>query len=247
MTDATTSISRTVTEALRSLLAEMLDIAATDVGTDIPLTSFGIDSESVVELLTTVELLVGEELDVEIFLDGQSIADVAHEVESLIGEPADWPGPDFAGRSERTKRRQLLDDIVGGDDVPAAYIVRFGLPFGVPCRSRWSPGRFVGVFQPPQDSVVFRDMVFGGYVASVVDQFAGLASFTIMRDDTVLVTEKLEVGYKRPFRVANARVEARVVEAKPRQLAVEVEIRQDDVIVCHGDVTEVLIPRPTKA
>ncbi|MFL1486300.1 PaaI family thioesterase [Marinobacter sp. LN3S78] len=148
----------------------------------------------------------------------------------------------FPALGDLTSHRQMLNEILDGTDITPPAVVNFGLPFAVPCNASWSCGRFEGEFTPEGDVFIKYDVVFGGYVASVIDQFAGLATSSMLPDGWTYLTAQLDIGFKAPLKASPTVVKATIDSLSHRKAICDVVLLQDDLVVSRGRVTEILVP-----
>lgn len=145
---------------------------------------------------------------------------------------------DPAPRAPSTTRYQRrLDSLCSGTNSDRPFVTRFALP---PC-TEWSYGLVISEFTPPPDTLVEADVIFGGYIACLVDHFAGLAMYSIAQSDNEpFRTTELSVSFIRPLRLARTRVEARVTTQADGYAICEVRLIQADVEVSRGMARQVL-------
>ena len=146
--------------------------------------------------------------------------------------------PDSAPRAASTTRyHRRLDSMRDGTSIDRPFVTRFALP---PC-TEWSYGLLISEFTPQPDALVEADVVFGGYIACLVDHFAGLAMYTIAQSDNEpFRTSELSVSFLRPLRQQQTRVEARVATQADGYAICEVQLLQAGVVVSTGVVRQVL-------
>lgn len=136
-----------------------------------------------------------------------------------------------------TRYQRRLDSIQDGTSIDRPFVTRFALP---PC-TEWSYGQVISEFTPQPDALVEADVVFGGYIACLVDHFAGLAMYSIAQSDNEpFRTSELSVSFIRPLRRQQTRVEARVTTQADGYAICEVLLLQADVIVSKGVARQVL-------
>ena len=145
-----------------------------------------------------------------------------------VSAPADFPAPGepSAGRAE-------LDRMVAGAST-RPFFARIGLPGP----SDWEYGRIVAEFSASPDTTAVEGVVFGGYIASLIDQQAALALLSVIPDGTIQLTRRLEVEFLAPLvpdRVL--RVEAEVIELTERRAVCQVAVSQNGATASLGRVT----------
>lgn len=137
----------------------------------------------------------------------------------------------------KTRYQRRLDSIRDGTNVDRPFVTRFALP---PI-TEWSYGQLIAEFTPPANALVEADVVFGGYIACLVDHFAGLVMYTIAQtDDEPFRTSELSVSFIRPLRLKQTRVEAHVATQTDEYAICEVRLLQADVVVSTGTARQVL-------
>jgi uncharacterized protein (TIGR00369 family) len=87
-------------------------------------------------------------------------------------------------------------------------------------------------------------VVFGGYLACLADQFAGLAMMTVLPDGMTFLTADLQLDLRSPVRPGEVAIAARVLRVMTRRAAVHVTIGQAGKPSCHATVTQALVARP---
>jgi acyl-coenzyme A thioesterase PaaI-like protein len=136
-----------------------------------------------------------------------------------------------------TRYQRRLDSLCAGTNSDRPFVTRFALP---PC-TEWSYGLVVCEFTPPPDTLVEADVIFGGYIACLVDHFAGLAMYSIAQSDNEpFRTTELSVSFIRPLRLERTRVEARVTTQADGYAICEVRLLQADIEVSRGMARQVL-------
>src|SRR5262249_10283331 len=103
-----------------------------------------------------------------------------------VSAPASFPAPD-----EPSACRAELDWVVAGVASAPPFFARLGLPGP----SAWEYGRVVAEFSAPPDTTAIKGVVFGGYIASLIDQQAALALMSVVPDGTILLTRRLEMEF----------------------------------------------------
>jgi uncharacterized protein (TIGR00369 family) len=149
----------------------------------------------------------------------------------LISPPMGFPEPGLA-----TRNRQLLAEIIDGSLPEPACVRRLGLPRA----SRAGYGTVAADILLDDDTTWRRGVVFGGYLACLVDQFAALVMLTVLPDTTRLLTADVSVEFCAPVTTGPALVEARVLSLTSRQADVEVTISQLGKVASKGTAMQVL-------
>lgn len=151
--------------------------------------------------------------------------------------PAEFPSMDI-----KTKYRRVLNEVVDGTDIAPIPIATMGLPFAVPCAATWEYGRLTGVYTPPSHVAMPTGNIFGGYLAGVVDQWAGLATYSVIPDKLQILTVNMTMDFKAPAVVAETRIQASVTAFSEKKAIVQVLAWQTDVLLFKACVVEVLVP-----
>ena len=99
------------------------------------------------------------------------------------------------GTSALPEYRALLDQIACDTGNAPEIVDRFLLP-GI---THWRPGHVLTRWEVP-GFVVVGSAVFGGYIAMATDSMASHATYSIMNEDEVMLTESLSVDYKKPLK-----------------------------------------------
>ena len=134
---------------------------------------------------------------------------------SPLSPPRGFPDP-----VRSTGNRRLLDAIVSGAAPAPPCVPRFDLP----TPQTWSYGRVSGTAYAASEHTWTPDVVFGGYLCCLVDQFAGLAMLTVLPDATSFLTHTITLEMHRPVRTGPALVEARVIRLTTREATVTVSL-----------------------
>lgn len=152
-------------------------------------------------------------------------------VELLLSPPKGFPAPEL-----RTRNRQLLAEIIDGSLPETATVRRLGLPRA----SRAGYGTVAADIEFPEDTTWRPGVVFGGYLACLVDQFAGLVMLTVMPDTTTFLTADVAVEFCSRTGIGEALIEARIVSLTHRRARVEVRILQQGRVTSRATVLQFL-------
>jgi EmrB/QacA subfamily drug resistance transporter len=144
--------------------------------------------------------------------------------------------PGFPLPAEATDYRRLLDAVVSGAMPPPPCVSRFALPRP----SAWSYGTLRGTASPGEIETWTPGVVFGGYIACLADQFAGLVMLTVIPDGATFLTAGVSLDLRSPLRPGQAEVTARVLRLGRREAMVEVVIDQDGRTTSRATVTQVV-------
>ncbi|MEV0439462.1 PaaI family thioesterase [Streptomyces spectabilis] len=136
-----------------------------------------------------------------------------------------------------TTRQKMLDVIAAGTTPVPAYVARLSLRVAA---MEWRPG-FVAVhFRIPDDLCVEPDVAFGGLVSCLHDQAAGFAMFSLLEDDMVFATTRLDVTYLTVTRPGDVCAEARLDTIDERSADVRVSLTQAGTVTSESLVTEAI-------
>jgi uncharacterized protein (TIGR00369 family) len=117
--------------------------------------------------------------------------------------------------------KSMLDVATSGnvtDDQLSPYIKFLSLPK----ISRWQDKTIVIDWQASAESHQGSGMVFGGYISALADYAAGSAMLTILEENDIFFTKKLEIEYKRPIRSEKIAITAEVIERSGINVVVRV-------------------------
>jgi len=152
------------------------------------------------------------------------------------GTPRLTVPPDYPDPAACTGNRRLLAAIVSGAAPPPPCVTRFALPRpGV-----WSHGTISGTVRPTETETWAPGVVFGGYLACLVDQFAGLVMLSVLPDGATFLTAGMSLDLHAPMRPDEATISARVVRLAVREATVEVVLDQSGRAVCRATVWQVV-------
>jgi uncharacterized protein (TIGR00369 family) len=145
--------------------------------------------------------------------------------------PAGFPLPD-----ERNGYRVLLDMIIEGT-APDPPVIKKLEP---PRPSQWSPGALTVFTTLDDDHTWTSGVIFGGYVACLLDLYGGLVMLTVLPDTATFLTAHLDVSFRRPTTPGPARIDASVVEVSARHALTEVLVSQDGEVTSRGLTTQAI-------
>lgn len=131
----------------------------------------------------------------------------------------------------------ILDSVVDGTAPRTAYAEALRLP----APAGWERGRVWATWEVAPGLLTPWGAVFGGYLAAMADEFAGMAALSVLEEGETFGTTDLHVSPVRALREGTARIEARVVARGRSTIHVEVVIMRDDgTLVTRASVTQVL-------
>ena len=150
---------------------------------------------------------------------------------SSISLPAGFPLPD-----ERNRYRNLLDMIIKGTATDPPVIKKLDPPR----LTEWSPGALTVVTTLEDDHTWTSGIIFGGYVACLLDLFGGLAMLTVLPDTATFLTAHLDVSFLRPTTPGPARIDATVLDVSARHARTEVVVTQRGHVTSRGLTTQTI-------
>ncbi|WP_371649201.1 MULTISPECIES: PaaI family thioesterase [unclassified Streptomyces] len=135
-----------------------------------------------------------------------------------------------------TRHRRTLDEIVAGTARKAPCVEHLRLP-GI---EGWEYGRVHGRATVPADYLGDHGVVFGGYIASLADQFCALAVLTCLPDTHDFLTAELNTKFRRPLSTEPTLITAEVTELTSRYAIATVKISQNDAVAAEATATQIL-------
>ena len=142
----------------------------------------------------------------------------------------------FPDVSSPTNNRRILDAIITGLAPPPPCVPRFSLPRP----KSWSYGTLFGTAHPTSAETWCPGVVFGGYLACLVDQYAGLVMLSILPDGASFLTASTKIDAQRPMRPGAATISAEIVRVTQRDATVEVTVSQQDKTVSLATIRQVI-------
>jgi uncharacterized protein (TIGR00369 family) len=142
----------------------------------------------------------------------------------------------FPTVSSPTNNRRILDAIITGLAPPPPCVPRFLLPRP----QSWSYGALHGTAFPTSSETWSPGVVFGGYLACLVDQFAGLVMLSVLPDGATFLTASLKIDVHRPMRPGETTIAAEVIRLSSRDAVIEVTLSQRDRIVSLATIRQVI-------
>ncbi|GAA0565065.1 PaaI family thioesterase [Actinomadura livida] len=137
-----------------------------------------------------------------------------------------------------TARQKMLDEIAARTVPIPAFVRRLSLQV---VAMEWREG-FVRVnFAIPEDLCVEPGVVFGGHVSSIHDQAAGFVMYTLLQDDMMFATTRLDVRYQAPTRPGDVCAEAELDSMSERSADVRVSLLQGGSVTSESFVSEAII------
>lgn len=141
------------------------------------------------------------------------------------------------------KWQKILDQMVSGEMLPGMMppYVEF---LSMPMVTGWQNNRVHIDWQAHDGVYQGMGKVFGGYISALADYAAGLAMLTILDEQDLFATHKLEVKYKKPMRAGAVQIVAAAERLNERHFQVMVTFTADNGEVCaESEVHQTLLAR----
>ncbi len=139
--------------------------------------------------------------------------------------------------------KEILDRVIRGDTPMPTYAKTLRLPRP----EGWEPGRVWLSWQVDPDLLTPWGSVFGGYLAALADQIAGLAALSVLEEGETFGTNDLRVSPLRAIRGGCVRIEARVLHRGRSTLHIEIEFRAEDGTLMTKATAVQVLARETNA
>ncbi|WP_107054901.1 PaaI family thioesterase [Streptomyces aureocirculatus] len=136
-----------------------------------------------------------------------------------------------------TMRQKMLNEIAAGSTPVPAYVARLSLRV---VAMDWHAGFVAVAFRIPDDLCVEPDVAFGGHVAGIHDQAAGFVLCSLLDDDMMFATTRLNVRYLTVTRPGEVRAEATLHTMNERSADVRVSLTQAGRVTSESLVTEAI-------
>jgi len=138
-----------------------------------------------------------------------------------------------------TRWSEVLDAIVKGTGGRPPMVATLRLPL----IDGWEPGRVWVDWNVDPETFNERKVVFGGYLATLIDSLGGLAFISTLGDSESFTTASLNVSFFRPVSQGTVRIEGVVIHRGRRMGQVDVTC-QDELrrLIARGVITQVVIP-----
>jgi acyl-coenzyme A thioesterase PaaI-like protein len=147
------------------------------------------------------------------------------------------PKSDLLPDTARTSGRGLLTAINRGAPPPPGYIVNLQLTVA---SLDWEPGKVVAGFVLGDAVCSSPGVVFGGHVAALHDQVAGLVMFSVIPDGVTFLTTRIDTRLLQATRPGPATIEAEVVQLTEDMAQVDVTLIQSGATTSRSAVTQSL-------
>ena len=115
----------------------------------------------------------------------------------------------------------MLDTIAAGR-IPDSGVSPFAKFLEFPVTCDWYDKTVTGTWNVNEKTHQGSGVVFGGYLAALADYFAGSAMLTILKDNEIFFSKKLEIEYKKPIRDGAVTITATVIKQEGISATVEV-------------------------
>ena len=120
-----------------------------------------------------------------------------------------------------TKWKQALDAAVSGNVLPHMMPPHINY-LSLPPITAWQDNYITIDWQATEDIYQGGGMVFGGYLSALADYAAGTAMLTLIEDDDIFATHKLDIEYKKPVRAGLTTIKAEVQKRNDKHFDVRV-------------------------
>lgn len=118
----------------------------------------------------------------------------------------------------------VLDQVVAGETPETGYAKALRLPRP----TSWEPGRVTTKWTVDPDLMTPWGALFGGYLAALADESAGLAALSVLEEGETFATNDLRLSPMRAVREGEITIEASVIHRGRSTIHVEVEFRRAD-------------------
>ncbi|MER5733961.1 PaaI family thioesterase [Streptomyces sp. NPDC002138] len=142
----------------------------------------------------------------------------------------------IAPADEPTEGRRLLAGLADGSVPNPAAAGTLSLP---PATS-WSPGRIRCETRFDASLTLTPGVVFGGWIACLVDHFAGLVMLSALPDGSRFLTAGLGVTYHAPLYPGPVTVDTELTTCTPRLAVARVTFHQGGRLVSTGTVEQII-------
>ena len=134
---------------------------------------------------------------------------------------------------------EVLDGIVKGTGTRPPMVATLRLP----TIAGWERGRVWVDWKVDPETLNEREVVFGGYLATLIDFLGALAFMSTLEDSESFTTTGLNVSYFRPVSQGSVRIEGSVIHRGRRMGQVDVTCKDESgKLIARGVVSQVVIP-----
>jgi acyl-coenzyme A thioesterase PaaI-like protein len=135
-----------------------------------------------------------------------------------------------------TRGRRVLAGLADGTvaDPPAAHTL------ALPPATSWLPGLITCETTFPEKLTLTPGVVFGGWIACLVDHFAGLVMLSAIPDGSGFLTAGLSVEYHAPLVPGPVGIETELISCATRRAVAEVRFVQRGTRACTGTVEQII-------
>ncbi|GAA0368928.1 PaaI family thioesterase [Streptomyces blastmyceticus] len=135
-----------------------------------------------------------------------------------------------------TPGRRLLTGLADGT-APSPPAAR---SLALPPATSWEPGLIRCETEFDASLTLTPGVVFGGWIACLVDHFAGLVMLSALPDRAGFLTAGLHVDYHLPLVPGPVAIETGLVSSSSRRAVAEVRFEQGGRLACTGTVEQIL-------
>jgi uncharacterized protein (TIGR00369 family) len=115
----------------------------------------------------------------------------------------------------------VLDQVIAGETPQTSYAHALRLPRP----HAWEPGRVTTRWEVDPELMTPWGAIFGGYLAALADECAGLAALSVLEPGETFATNDLRLSPMRAVRGGPVTIEASVLHRGRSTIHVEVEFR----------------------
>ncbi|WP_406514916.1 PaaI family thioesterase [Streptomyces sp. NBC_00873] len=135
-----------------------------------------------------------------------------------------------------TSGRRTLSGLADGTvpDPPAAHTL------ALPPATSWLPGLITCETEFDEALTLTPGVVFGGWIACLVDHFAGLVMLSAIPDGSGFLTAGLSVEYHAPLVPGPVTIETVLTSCSTRRAVAEVRFAQGGRLACTGTVEQII-------
>ena len=135
-----------------------------------------------------------------------------------------------------TGGRRVLTGLADGTvaDPPAARTL------ALPPATSWLPGLITCETAFDEELTLTPGVVFGGWIACLVDHFAGLVMLSAIPDGCGFLTAGLSVDYHAPLVPGPVTIETELTSCSTRRAVAEVRFAQHGTRSCTGTVEQII-------
>lgn len=130
-----------------------------------------------------------------------------------------------------TDWKNALDMAVSGNVIDSLLPphVRF---LSLPKLTSWSDKSVDIIWQATEDVYQGSDVIFGGYIAALVDYIAGATMLTVLANGKNFATRRLTTDFKRPLKAGEVKISAYIVQECGDNVQVNVSFYNAEQVLC---------------